>query len=172
MTVKDLKNNEYHAFYSTYINMVPENITLMEGYKDGGTKVIEFFKSIPNEKLDYKYAKGKWTVKEVLQHIIDNERVFTYRCFRISRRDITLLAGYNENDYVASSKANKKTMQTLLQEYKIGRKNSMLLIESLSQEDLCFMGNLNGSCMSARAAAFVTLGHEIHHLNVLKTRYL
>lgn len=172
MTIKDLNNNEYDAFYSTYIKMVPENVALMEGYKNGGAKVIQFFKSIPNEKLEYKYAKGKWTVKEILQHIIDNERVFTYRCFRISRRDITLLAGYNENDYVASSKANKKPMRTLLQEYEIGRKNSMLLIESLSKEDLCFVGNLNGNHMSARAAAFVTLGHEMHHINVLKTRYL
>ncbi|MEP1489413.1 MAG: DinB family protein [Algibacter sp.] len=172
MIVKDLKQNEYNSYYSTYINKIPKDLDLIEGYIDGGAHVLQFFKAIPEEKLEYRYAEGKWTIKEVFQHIIDNERIFTYRCFRMGRRDKTSLAGYEQNDYAEPSKANEKSIETLLEEYEIGRKNSTLLIKSLSNDDLNFIGNASDTNMSARAAAFITLGHEMHHINVLKERYL
>lgn len=172
MKVKTLENTEYANFYSTYINKVPQDLDLLDAYKIGKTKVLGVFKSISEEKSKYRYAEGKWSIREVFQHIIDNERIFTYRCLRIARRDKTPLAGYEQNDYIPSSKAHQKPMEVLIKEYEVVRENSILLLQSLDTDDLKAMGNVSGGEMSARAAAFITIGHEIHHINVINERYL
>ncbi|KAA5823602.1 DinB family protein [Algibacter amylolyticus] len=172
MKVTDLTANEYNPFYETYIAKVSNDITLLEGFIEAKTQVENFFKSIPLDKLEYRYAKDKWSIKEVFQHIIDNERVFMYRCFRIARHDKTPLAGYEQNDYILPSGANKKSMASLIEEYQVVRQNFIVLLKSLSSQDLEVIGTGSGSPMSARAAAFITLGHEIHHINIIKERYL
>lgn len=172
MKVSDLKASEYDAYYKNYINKVSNETTLTEGFKHGETQVVSFFKSIPVDKLEYKYAADKWTIKEVFQHIIDTERIFMYRCFRIARRDEKALMGFEQDDYIAPSRANDKSLDDLLEEYQAVRLNFKVLFKSLKNEDLNFMGTASGSPLSARAAAFIILGHEIHHLDVIKELYL
>ncbi|MGB5420383.1 DinB family protein, partial [Algibacter sp.] len=159
-------------YYETYIAKVSDKFNLIDGLKEGKIQVENFFKSIPNDKLEYRYAEDKWSVKDVFQHIIDNERVFMYRCFRIARQDKTPLAGYEQNDYIIPSNANKKSLENLIEEYQAVRQNFIVLVKSLSEQDLKQIGTASDSVLSSRAAVFITLGHEIHHVNVIKERYL
>lgn len=172
MTKQDLTSEEYNPFYKTYINMIHESVDLIDGFEMGFRNIEAFFKSIPNEKLDYKYADDKWTIKEVFQHIIDTERIFMYRCLRVARHDKTALAGFEQNDYIVPSKANSKSIASLQEEYRTTRQYSIVLLKSLSDEDLKCIGQASGNVMSARSAAFSTIGHEIWHMNIIKERYL
>ena len=171
MTTSQLNPSEYHTFYKTYIDLIPDDLELIEGFKKGLKLYEDFFQDISIDKLYYKYAEGKWTVAEVLQHVIDTERIFIYRCFRIARHDNIPLAGFDQDVYIKPSAANNKTLDRLIEEYKITRQNSIVILKSLSEVDLNFMGNTDGKVMSARAAAFVVLGHELWHLKILKERY-
>ncbi len=168
----EVSPHEYDEYYGRYIHKLSDDITLIDSFSEGAIKTYDFFNSIPKEKLDYKYQPEKWSVKEVFQHLIDTERIFMYRCFRIARRDTTALAGYDQNIYVSPSNANTKSIGDLLEEFKINRVNSIQLLKSLNNEDLCFTGNANGAKMSARAAAFIIPGHNIWHIEIIKERYL
>jgi len=172
MTVQELKTTEYGTYYKTYLDMVPSNMDLIEAYYLGETNVLSFFKSLPADKLEYSYEEHKWTVKEIFQHIIDTERIFMYRCLRIARHDRTPLSGFEQNDYIEPSKANNKSLEALLEEYKIVRQNSIVLLKSLNDTDFKFTGNASGNNLSARAAAFIVLGHELWHIKIIKERYL
>ncbi len=172
MTIKDLKQSEFNEYYGRYIDKLSNNITLVDGFKVGADNVLQFFQSIPSDKLNYKYAEGKWSVKEVFQHLIDTERIFMHRCFRIARHDETALAGYNQNIYIEPSNADNKSIESLIEEFKIVRQNSISLLQSLKQDDLEFIGNANNDAMSARAAAFTVIGHDIWHMGVIKELYL
>ncbi len=172
MTVKDLNPAEYDSYYNQYILKVSSNTELRKGYEHGKNSIIDFFKSIPKEKYTYRYDKDKWSVKEVLQHLIDTERIFMYRCFRISRKDDTPLAGYDQNIYIKPSNADSKSMESLLKEYSVTRDYSINILSSITDNDLLFIGNSNGGPMSGRAAAFTILGHEKWHIEVLKNKYL
>lgn len=172
MTIEDLKPTEFAPFYSGYVSKIPKNTSLMDCFDGGSKTIIDFFKSIPSEKQHYKYANDKWTVKEVFQHIIDTERVFMYRCFRIARHDQTALSGFEQNGYIAPSKANSKSMGELIAEYQSIRKCFMVLLNSLDEEDLKFKGTASGNAMTARAAAFIAVGHERWHMDIIKERYL
>lgn len=172
MTTQDLNVSEYNEYYKRYIDKLSKSLLLRDGYKIEKTNTLDFFKSIPKDKLEYRYTPGKWTIKEVFQHLIDTERIFMYRCFRIARRDATPLIGYDQNIYIEPSGANKKSIDELLEEFKIARENSISILNSLTDEDLCSIGNSNGAVMSARAAAFTIIGHDIWHMDVIKERYL
>ena len=172
MKISDLSASEYNPYYKTYIDKVSSSGTLEGNLIRGGEQIVEFFRGIPIDSLEFRYAEGKWTIKEVFQHIIDTERVFAHRCFRIARHDSTPLAGFEQDDYIIPSKANLKPINDLLEEYQAVRKNTTMLIKSLSNEDLEFIGSANGGNLSARAAIFIILGHEIHHVNVVRERYL
>ena len=128
--------------------------------------------SIPNHKLEYRYAEGKWTVKELLQHLIDSERIFTYRALRFAREDSTNIPGYEHDDYIIPSRANKRTIDSLLQEYKALRASSIKLFESFDEDMLLQIGSANSSNVSVRAMGYIMIGHETHHCNVIKERYL
>lgn len=172
MTTKELKQSEFNTYYSQYIDKLSNIINLIEGFKDGKDNVLQFFQSIPSEKLNYRYAEDKWSIKEIFQHLIDTERIFMHRCFRIARHDETALAGYDQNIYIEPSQANNKSIESLIEEFKAVRQNSIILLQSLRLADLEFIGNANDSNMSARAAAFTVIGHYIWHIDVIKERYL
>ncbi len=172
MTKLDLKPEEFDNYYLRYINKLSDKTELLQGFENGKNEVITFFNSIPKDKLTYRYQPNKWSIKEVLQHQIDTERIFIYRCFRIARRDITPLAGYDQNIYINPSLANNKTRDSLLNEFILNRTHSISLLNSLADEDLCFIGNASGNAMSARAAAFTIIGHDIWHMEVIKDKYL
>jgi len=172
MTSSDLNTKEYNPYYGTYISQVPKDVTLTEGFHKGRDAVVDFFKSIPEDTLDYRYASDKWTVKEVFQHIIDTEQIFMYRCLRIARRDTSPLMGFEQDDYIVPSRANEKSLEDLLEEYLAVRQNFMVFLKSLNNDDLMAVGIASESPLSARAAAFIVLGHEKHHMQVIEARYL
>jgi len=172
MNISNLEQTEYPIYYQNYLNMVSKETDLLVGFKDNSNTVLDFFESLPSEKLTSAYAEGKWTVKEVFQHLIDTERVFQYRCFCIARRDKNALPGFDENAYVPASKASLKSIESLIEEFKAVRHSFLVLLNSLNEEDLKVVGNVNGNAMSSRAAAFIVLGHYMWHLNIIKECYL
>ena len=163
---------EFNEYYGLYIHKLADDTDLIEAYETGKQKVIDFFKGIPESKLNYRYETEKWSVKEVLQHLIDTERIFMYRCLRVARNDKTALAGFDQNIYIEPSGAANKTIDALLNEFEINRTNSIELLKSLSEEHLKYIGSASGFDLSARAAAFIIPGHDIWHMEIVKERYL
>ncbi|WP_108803868.1 DinB family protein [Aquimarina sp. Aq107] len=172
MNSTDLSPKEYDEYYGRYIKKLSPQVSIIEGFEIGKDDVINFFESISPEKQEYRYDINKWSVKEVLQHLIDTERIFMYRCFRIARNDQTPLAGYDQNIYIDPSGANQKSMSELIGEFEIVRQSSISFLNSINDDQLMYIGNANGGDMSARAAAFTIIGHEIWHMDIIKERYL
>ncbi|MBS9463389.1 DinB family protein [Flagellimonas sp. 389] len=172
MTIQQLNENEFNPYYGRYIHKLSNTMELRKGFSAQRNIVIDFFLNIPKAKLDFRYGEDKWTVKEVFQHLIDTERIFMYRCFRIARRDQLPLAGFDQNIYIAPSGTKKKSIEALVAEFTVNRENSVVLLNSLTNDDLMSIGNADGNAMSARAAAFTILGHEIWHMEIVKEKYL
>jgi uncharacterized damage-inducible protein DinB len=171
MTKNQLNQNEYHSYYQTYLNKVG-TLNLIEGLRQNGDETISFLESLSDEQFDFAYAEGKWTIKEVVQHIIDTERVFTYRALAFARTDKTALPGYDQDEYALTCKANNRTKHSLLKEYKALRLASVALFESFSDDMLVRIGNASNSDISVRAIGFILIGHENHHSQIIKERYL
>lgn len=172
MQLQSIQPNEYNSYYKRYFEQLSPTTALIDGFEQGKANIFQFFEAVPESKLYYQYAADKWTVKEVLQHLIDTERIFSYRAFRIGRGDQTPLANFDQDTYIAPARANEKSRADLLQEYEAVRNNSLILLKSLTDEDLSTVGLASSHPMSARAAAFMILGHEIWHVNIVKARYL
>jgi len=171
MTKDDLSKTEYNPYYQTYIEKAGE-ATINEGLKENGDLTIAFLESIAEDKLEYRYEEGKWTIKEIIQHLVDTERVFTYRALCIARKDKTLFPGYDQDKYAANCEANKRSMYSLMNEYKAVRLASIILFESFTEEMLTRIGIASNSNLSTRAVAFITIGHENHHCEIIRERYL
>jgi hypothetical protein len=124
------------------------------------------------DKFDFRYAEGKWTIKDIIQHLIDAERVFSYRAMRISRNDKTPLPGFEENDYVENTNANGRSIQDLLTELSAVRQSTLLLFKSFSEEQFGRIGVASNADVSVRAIGFIIIGHQKHHQKVFQERYL
>lgn len=172
MIKQDLQQLECSEYFGRYLNKVPNATELKSGLENDKKMVVDFFSSVANDKLEYRYAPKKWSIKEVLQHIIDTERIFMYRLLRIARKDTTALAGFDQDIYIDPSEANNKSIEDLIQEFTISRLYSINLINSISDENLKNLGTASGSTVSARACAFILLGHSIWHIDIIKERYL
>ena len=172
MKKQDLNNTEYNDYIAIYIDKIDDQTELISGYKDDKKMIIDFFTSIPKEKLAYRYLPEKWSIKEVFQHMIDSERIFMYRLLRIARNDKTALAGFDQNIFIKPSGADEKSLDTLLIEFETTRMYSLNILESLSDVNLKNMGIVSDAPISARACAFLLLGHSIWHVDILKERYL
>jgi hypothetical protein len=157
--------------FDVYIQKVHEN-DLHEAFKNQQEIVDHFFDSIPEEKHDYAYAPGKWTLKEMLQHLIDSERIFNYRSLCFARHETASLPGFEENDYAANSNAKDRTWESLCSELKAVRKASIFLYESFTDEMLLHPGVANNNPSTALALGFDTVGHAYHHVYVIETKYL
>lgn len=171
MIAKDLTVGEYNPYYQTYIDKA-NALAIPEGLSANSKSVVAFFESIPKDKLEYRYAEGKWTIKELLHHIIDTERIFAYRALRVARKDKTPLPGFDENEYVLPAKSNDRSIESLLSEYKAVRQATLALFETFTNEMLIEIGTASNSPISARAIGFIITGHENHHCEVVKERYL
>jgi hypothetical protein len=171
MNSNQLPVNEYASFYATYIKAI-ENVELIEELEISLHDFIKFVQNIPMDKFDFRYAEGKWTIKDIIQHLIDAERVFSYRALRISRNDKTPLPGFEENDYVDNTNANGRSIQDLLTEFSAVRHSSLLLFKSFSDEQLTRIGIASGQDVSVRAIGFIIIGHQKHHQKVFAERYL
>ncbi|MGB1309087.1 MAG: DinB family protein [Oceanihabitans sp.] len=171
MKVSDLQTDEYHSYYKNYINKAG-SLDLMESLAEGFLETKAFFEAIPEKKYDFAYQEGKWTIKELLQHLIDTERVFAYRALRFAREDQAELPGYDENSFAANSNANKRTKASLIQEYINLRKSSIDLFATFTNKMLLQKGIASNGNLSVRAIGFIFVGHENHHIEVIKERYL
>jgi len=171
MIIKDLKSNEYFEYYSTYISKVDDK-ELIEGLVQNKKSIVAFLNSIDSKLYDFKYAYDKWTIKELIQHTIDTERIFSARALRIARNDQTSLPGFNQDDFNPNSGANNRTKEELINDYTASRINTISLFQSFSDEMLLRVGIASDHKLSARAAGFIIIGHENHHIQILKERYL
>lgn len=172
MLKKELQSNEYNEFYKGYIDGISPETSLLEGLEEDEKMILDFFSSIPKEKWTYRYQPEKWSIKEVLQHIIDTERIFMYRFLRIARQDKTPLAGFEQDNYISPSGADSKLIESLLHEFTITRAYTLNLVTSVSNENLVNMGTASNAPVSARACAFILLGHSKWHIKIIKERYL
>ncbi len=171
MKIERPEAGEYPVYFEAYVSRVAGSDLLPELEK-GCRSLVDFFSSIPADKHNYRYAEGKWTIKEILGHVIDAERIFAYRALRFSRNDGTALPGFDEDAYVPQSNAANRTMEHLLKEYTAVREASIAFFESLSEEMSLRQGNSNGKSVSVRAFGYMIQGHQQHHIDVILQRYL
>lgn len=170
MKPQNLSNDEYPEYYQIYINQLPQE-DLLQLLKNQKLQMLSFLANLKNENLNYTYAEGKWTVAEVLQHLIDTERIFQYRALCIARKDKTSLPGYDQDAYVPFSASDDRGVESFIIEYQTVRDSGISLFQSFTSEMLGERGNSNGKPLSTAAAGFIIAGHEKHHLNLFKTRY-
>jgi len=171
MTSDELNHAEYADFYAPYVGTLT-NIELIEELEISVHRLIRFVQDIPMDKFDYRYAEGKWTIKDILQHLIDCERIFSYRALRFARNDKTALPGFEENDYAVEAQGHNRSIQHLLTELAVVRQSTLYLFKTFSNEELMRVGMASGSPMSVRAAGFIIIGHQNHHQRIFQERYL
>lgn len=171
MTSTELKKTEYAPFYDGYIQAAG-TVNMIEDLEICLHEFIKFVQNIPMDKFDFRYAEGKWTIKEIIQHIIDTERIFSYRALRISRNDQTALPGFDENEYIDNTAANERHLQSLLTELSIVRQSTLALFKSFSGAQLERLGVASNNNISVRAIGYILIGHQKHHQKIFEERYL
>ncbi len=171
MLITKPEPSEFASYYGTYINKAEGN-DLLAALRENALSFSNFIQSIPAEKLDFSYAYGKWTIKEIIVHLTDAERIFAYRALRFARKDKTPLSGFEENDYVPESNAANQSGDQLLSEFLSVRVASINLFESFTPEMCLRTGSANGKEISVRALGFIMVGHTVHHLQTIRERYL
>ncbi len=170
--IKKPNNKEYHANELRLADLIPNDGFLMEHLANDLVKTKKFILSLPEDKLLYRYAEGKWSIKEVIIHLIDMERIYTYRALRFARNDKTILPGFDDNEYVKHSGANNRDISALLKELEAVRHSTIVMIEGLEEEAFIRSGIINGKSVSARALLYHIAGHELHHMKIIRERYL
>jgi len=165
------EQSEYDPYYEKYISLVIDN-EVVPVLASQMTELQDIFATVPEEKGTYAYADGKWTIKEVLSHLIDAERIFAYRVFRIARGDKTAIEGFEQDGYIENSHANQRTFGELLDEMNLLRRANVLFFKNLGDEDWIRTGVANNAEISVRALAFIMAGHIRHHVTILRSRYL
>lgn len=163
--------NRVPSFCHNYIRQV-EKDDLRDAFNFHPPAVTAFLQDIPEERWGYRYAEGKWTIAELVLHMIDAERIFSYRALRIARKDQTPLPGFEENDYVTHSKASFRTKESLINELQAVQQSSRLLFESFDDEQLESSGTTSGASTYVRGIGFTLIGHSVHHQNIIRERYL
>lgn len=171
MLSSELPASEYNPYYRAYVDALGE-VELLPELERGRDVFIAFLQELPEAKLDFAYAEGKWTLAELLMHVVDAERVFQYRALRFARNDKTPLAGFDQDVYVPQSNADKKTKEEILTEYTAVRESTITLFKSFDNNALKRIGVASDSEMSTRAMGFVICGHQAHHLRISQERYL
>jgi uncharacterized damage-inducible protein DinB len=162
---------EFQKYIQRYLDLIPSE-NWLEELKISGEKTINLYQNLSKEKANFAYAEGKWTLKELLQHLIDAERIFAYRALRFARKDKTELAGWDEELYAKYCFSKERTLQSLIDEYEAVRKSSVLFFENLNNEQLSETGIANGNEISVETLGKLIIGHNIHHLNIINERYL
>jgi len=167
------ETTEFDPYYSKYLSLVPE-ADIRNVFAAQPAELRVALQGLPEARGTFAYDDGKWTIKEVLSHIIDTERIFAYRMLRISRGDTTPLPGYDQENpgYIGFSRANERSFDDLLSEFDHVRLSNSLMLNNMDEAALKRIGIANDSPISVRALAGISVGHVRHHLNILKERYL
>jgi uncharacterized damage-inducible protein DinB len=162
--------DEFPVFYKGYIDTVGDDV--LAELENQIESLPKFLSAISEEKASFAYAEGKWTIKEVLGHMLDTERIMSYRALCFARQDATALPGFDENDYVKYAHFADRSLQSLLDEFIVLRKSTMYLLKSFNQEELNRSGISNDKPITVRALIYILAGHVNHHQQILKERYL
>ena len=161
---------EYGAPHQNYINYTSgkDYSILVQQYQE---RITESWSAVPVEKTNFAYAPDKWTIKQMLQHVIDTERIFAYRALAIARQEPAALLGFDENEYAKNGTAANRNWKDMLIEWRVVRQSTNLLFASFTEEQMKSMGTASGHPISVNALGFIIFGHALHHLHVLKERY-
>jgi DinB superfamily len=157
--------------FQNYISKAADT-NVVEAIRLNTKEFKKLLKGIPNKKRNHAYAEGKWTIKELLQHIIDAERVFAYRALRFSRLDPTPLPGFDENNWALAANKIDRKWDDLVKEFKVVRSATEMLFQSLGEPELLFAGTASNQPLNALAMGYVIAGHARHHADIIKERYL
>ncbi len=172
MKVAELQSEEYNEFYQNYIDGLSGDDSLESLFFDNLKAIQDILSILTQEKLKYKYAPEKWSIAEVLQHMLDVERIFQYRALSIARNDQTSLPGFDHDAYVPASAANRRDLEDFKKEFDAIRKSGIYLFGSFNDTMLKRQAPVSGTPTSSRALGFIIVGHAKHHLRILKERYL
>jgi uncharacterized damage-inducible protein DinB len=159
------------GYFVKYTSLVNEK-NVEDAFANQQESIDQFCTNITEEKSAYAYAEGKWTLKEMLQHLIDTERVFAYRALAIARKDTTTLPSFDENEYALNSNANTRTWKSLTNEMLAVRATTVMLFKSFSTEMLAVTGKFSSNSSDVKTLGFIIVGHFYHHANVVQERYL
>ncbi|QWU14749.1 DinB superfamily protein [Paenibacillus sophorae] len=163
---------EYAESNEKYLKLVPEKGELADVLLEQSKAAFALFEGLTEEQGNYRYAPEKWSLKQLLGHLTDSDRIFSYRVLRISRGDQTSLPGYDENDFVNAAGFDSYSLEELIGQFKASRQSTLALLAAIPEEAWTRKGSSNGHRITARAQACLLIGHELHHLNIIKERYL
>lgn len=164
--------SEHAPYTAAYIDLVPETGFVLQHLAANFHVMKTTLIGLPEEKLTTPCAEGEWTIKEILLHIMDAERVFTYRALRFARGDMTELPGYEQDDYVPPSQANERSIESIFMEYEALRNATITFFQNVPEAALTRQGVGSGYPLSVRAAVYQIAGHELHHLHSIHENYL
>ncbi|RKR81349.1 DinB family protein [Mucilaginibacter gracilis] len=162
---------DYVPFHETYISKVGEGsiLTILQNQQQ---QTYQFFKSLTTERAAYAYAEGKWTIKQTLGHMIDTERIMAYRALRFARNDDTPLPGFDQDEYVLNSRHNDFEMDDMIEEFRLTRQANIFFCKTLNAEEKQRFGLASGNRVTVNALLYIIAGHELHHIQIIKERYL
>lgn len=172
LEIKKPSKGSYPAYYDTYFSYIDEQPSILENWVANIQDSIEFWNAIEERESFFRYEEGKWSIKEVLLHIIDTERVFTFRALSIARGETKVLPGFDHNAYVLGSNADARSWASLLQEYQSVKQASLDLFSSFSMEQWKAEGAMEAGPVNMQAFAYVIPGHDRHHQRIVRDRYL
>ena len=170
--MKRPKSGEYAPFHENYLKLLPPRGTAQSLLRSSFRNAQQVFSALPEEMGDFSYYFGKWTIKQMLVHLIDSERVFSYRILSFIRGDRIALPGFNQDIWMEEVNPSGRTIKDLLKEWKAVRDNTLFLLKQCTEEQSKFLGTASGWKVTSRALFFVIVGHQIHHMNVLHEKYL
>ena len=166
------QSSDIASFYQKYIELVPSTNDILDELYQQHLDTVDLVTSLDDETLQSAYAPGKWTILDILVHLMDCERIFGFRALAISRNDQTPLPGFDENSYVQNAGANSRKILDIVREFSVLRSSTIELFRSMDAGQLARIGNANGNPVKVSALAWVICGHEIHHRNVMEERYI
>jgi len=163
--------HEYAPYFKRYIYLV-SNENILELLENQLNEAISLYNNLDNSKIDYRYSQDKWSVKEIILHILDTERIFTYRALRIARKDKTSLPGFEQDDYINNTNWDNYQFSSVLEECELLRKHTITFFNNMTDEMLKQSGISSNMNLAVLAIPFIIAGHERHHLNIINSRYL
>lgn len=166
-----ISTHDFAEYFNNYTNLITEE-NVIKALKSSHKEVKHLIGFLSEEQGNYAYDKNKWTIKELLVHIMDTERIFCERALRFARKDKTELPGFDHDVFALNSNANQRTLKDILKEYKAIRKSTLALFKNFTQEMLEQSGIANSNKLTVHSIGYVISGHELHHLNIIKAKYL
>ncbi len=164
------ESSEYNPYYDKYISQVPEGDVLAL-LQTQNQETAQLLSKVPETRATFRYAPGKWSIKEVLGHLCDTERIMSYRALRVARADATPLPGFEQDDYVQAANFDSRALADLAHEFQLVRQATLTLFRAFDEAALLRIGTANNSPISARALVYIIAGHEKHHAQILRERY-